>query len=70
MLKREEGIIRRGIEFLKEVKLELEKVAWPSRAELLGSTSVVIFSVILMAVFLGVVDLIFSKGIEYLIKWQ
>jgi preprotein translocase subunit SecE len=44
------------VQFLKEVKIELKKVTWPSRKEAIGSTAVVIILVILVAIFLGLVD--------------
>ena len=53
--------------FLAEVKAEVMKVAWPSRAEALGGTAVVVVVVLLMAVFLGVVDAILSKIVQGLI---
>ncbi|MEF3254980.1 MAG: preprotein translocase subunit SecE [Deferribacterales bacterium] len=55
------------INFIKEVKEELKKVVWPSREETVGTTTVVIVFVILMAVFLGVVDVALSKIIEFIV---
>ncbi len=42
--------------FLGEVKTELKKCTWPTRQELLGSTMVVVVSVIILAVFVGLSD--------------
>jgi preprotein translocase subunit SecE len=44
-------------QFLAEAKVELKKVTWPSRKELLSTTGVVIILVILISFFLGIVDL-------------
>jgi preprotein translocase subunit SecE len=44
-------------QFLAEAKVELKKVTWPTRKELLSTTAVVIILVILVAFFLGIVDL-------------
>lgn len=55
-------------DFLKEVKIELKKVVFPSRDEILGSTWVVIFTVILVSVFLGIVDLGLSRLVQFTIK--
>ncbi len=52
-------------EFFKEVKIELKKVVFPQRDEILGSTWVVIFTVITVSVFLGIVDL----GLSKLVSW-
>jgi preprotein translocase subunit SecE len=51
-------------QFFREVRVELKKVTWPSRKETIASTSVVLITVILVAFFLGVVDL----GLSHLIK--
>lgn len=48
-------------EFFREVKLEIKKVVFPSRDELIGSTWVVIITVIVISLFLGMVDLGLSK---------
>jgi len=43
-------------QFLREAKVELKKVKWPTRKELLASTAVVIVLTLLVAFFLGLVD--------------
>ena len=48
-------------EFFREVKVEIKKVGFPSRDELLGSTRVVIVTVLAVSLFLGIVDLGLSK---------
>ena len=47
--------------FLRESRAELRKVTWPTRNELITYTAVVIVSTAICALFLGVVDLIFSQ---------
>lgn len=42
--------------FLGEVKAELKKCTWPTRQELLGSTMVVVVSVLILSVFVGLSD--------------
>jgi len=51
-------------EFFREVKIEIKKVVYPSREELMGSTWVVIFTAIVISVFLGIVDLGLSKIVK------
>ncbi len=51
-------------QFFREVRIELKKVTWPSRKETVASTSVVLITVILIAFYLGIVDL----GLSRLIK--
>ncbi len=48
-------------EFFREVKIELKKVVFPAKDELIGSTWVVIITVIVISLFLGMVDLVLSK---------
>lgn len=55
------NIVNKSIGFVKEVKVELTKVSWSSRQEVIGSTAVVIVITFLMAVFIGVIDLVLSK---------
>jgi preprotein translocase subunit SecE len=47
----------KGIQFLRESKVELKKVSWPSRKETMASTVVVIVLVIIVSAFLGLVDM-------------
>lgn len=48
-------------EFFRDVKIEVRKVVFPSKDELIGSTWVVIITVIVVSLFLGVVDLVLTK---------
>jgi preprotein translocase subunit SecE len=51
-------------QFLKEAKIELRKVTWPTPKQTLASTSVVIIVVVIISLFLGVVDFGLSKIIR------
>jgi preprotein translocase subunit SecE len=48
-------------EFLNEVKIETKKVVFPTKDELIGSTWVVIITIIIISLFLGIVDLTLIK---------
>jgi len=48
-------------EFFRDVKVEVKKVVFPTKEELIGSTWVVIITVIVISLFLGVVDLGLTK---------
>jgi preprotein translocase subunit SecE len=63
-VKPKDNIFSKSAQFLREVKVELKKVTWPSRKQTVGSTVVVIVLVMLISLFLGVVDL----GISSLIR--
>jgi preprotein translocase SecE subunit len=49
-----------------EVVVELKKVTWPNSQETRGATLVVIVTVFIMALFLGVFDLIWSNIMDML----
>ncbi|UCH00557.1 MAG: preprotein translocase subunit SecE [Deltaproteobacteria bacterium] len=51
-------------QFLVDAKVELKKVTWPTKKELLSATAVVLLLVILIAFFLGIVDLGLVKIIK------
>ena len=61
-------MIAKAIQFLSEVKSEVNKVTWPSKKEAMGGTAVVLVVVFFMAVFLGLVDVLLSKIVEALLK--
>ena len=60
-------MITKALEFLTEVKAEVNKVTWPSRREALGGTAVVLVVVLLMATFLGIIDAILSRIVQSII---
>lgn len=55
-------------QFFREVKIEAFKVAYPSREELIGSTWVVIITVLVMSVFLGMIDMSLSRLVEIALR--
>src|SRR5437016_13966555 len=60
--KREEPRAQGGIgQFLRDVYDELRKVVWPTAGELYRYTLVVIFTVILLGIFIGGTDYILAE---------
>lgn len=53
--------IDRAKEFLAESRQELKKVTWPTKQQTTTSTWVVLVVTFVLAIFLGLVDLVFSK---------
>jgi preprotein translocase subunit SecE len=49
--------LEQALQFLREVKVELKKVTWPSRKQTIGSTVVGIILVMILSFFLGAVDI-------------
>ena len=62
------GYIDKGLQFLREVKVELKKVVWPSRKQTIGSTVVVLILTMIISVFLGMVDIGLSSLIRVVLK--
>jgi preprotein translocase subunit SecE len=54
-------MLKKSIQFIKDVKVEFTKVSWPSREELIQSTMVVIVVSLIVAAFIGLVDLGLNK---------
>lgn len=52
------------IRFFQESYAELKKVTWPSREDVGASTRIVIISTALIAIALGLVDLVIFQAIE------
>jgi preprotein translocase subunit SecE len=62
------GVVARVQEFTREVLAEFRKVTWPSRAELLNSTAVVIVVTVVLAFFLGGVDVVLARAVERILR--
>jgi len=57
-------ILNRIITFLKEVKVELKKVNWPTKQETIKYTLIVIGVSFAVAIFLGGLDFVFTWLID------
>jgi len=62
------GVIQSLREYVKDVRVEMTKVSWPTREELRQHTMVVIVMVVMVAVFIGIVDRGLSYAFEALLK--
>lgn len=51
----------RLIRFAREVRIEMGKVTYPPRPELIQATSVVIVAVTIAAIYIGLLDLVWSS---------
>jgi preprotein translocase subunit SecE len=60
--------IAEGRAFLTEVRTELKKVTWPSRAEVQSTTLVVIATSIFFGFYLWGLDLVFSRILSLVLK--
>lgn len=60
-------MLKKIITFLDEVRLEMKKVNWPTRQDTIRYTVIVIGISLVLAVFLGGFDYLFSTGLNKLI---
>jgi len=63
-------MFKKVAEFFQEVKLEIKKVVFPTRKEVIGSTWVVIVTVLISAVFLWMADMLAANIITRAILRQ
>jgi len=56
--------MKKLIQFIEESYIELRKVTWPSKEQVINYTVAVIFISIVVALFLGSLDMFFSSIIE------
>ena len=60
-------IMNKAIQFVSQAKAELRKVTWPTRKQTLASTGVVMVIVAIMALYLGIIDLILAKVVKFIL---
>ncbi|HEX4906806.1 MAG TPA: preprotein translocase subunit SecE [Acidimicrobiales bacterium] len=53
-------------QFVREVRGELRKVAWPSREEIVRFSIIVFVTVVVLTAFVALVDYLSTEGILYL----
>lgn len=49
---------------------ELKKVTWPSRAETIRLTSVVIGVSLIIGLYIGIIDILLARGLEFVTKFR
>ena len=53
-------------QFLRDVRVEMSKVTWPTRSDLIQSTWVVLVAVAIAAAYIFALDTVFSRGLSYI----
>ena len=66
--KKKPNVLDKSLQFLREVKVELKKVTWPSRKQAIGYTVVVVILAMIISLFLGVVDIGLSGLIRVILN--
>lgn len=60
-------IIQKVTQFLKEAKVELKKVVWPTPKQTMASTAVVIIIVFIVSIYLGIIDFALAKLVKFIL---
>jgi len=60
--------VNKVINYLKEVKLELSKVTWPKKNQVIKLTLIVFVISAIVAIYVGGLDFIFTKALEFIVK--
>lgn len=60
--------VKAAIEFLKEVRLELSKVIWPKREEVIKLTLTVLIISAIVGLYVGALDFSFTKLLEFFVS--
>jgi len=61
--------MKKLLQFLKEARLELKKVSWPNRKEIVGATTLVVVLSVMAGLCLGLLDVIFFQMMSRLIRF-
>ena len=62
------GPIQRSKNFVDDVRNEMDKVTWPSKEELKASTTVTIIFLAIIAVIVGIMDVVFQNVVLWLLR--
>ena len=62
------GQENRVVRYVRETRGEIRKVTWPTRQESQRLTAIVLGVTALMALFLGILDFMFSNAVQGLVR--
>lgn len=60
--------MKKLVKFLKEVRVELRKVRWPTKSQTMKLTTVVLFITLVVAFYIGALDFVFAKIMEVILR--
>ena len=61
-----ENVFKRFRKYLHDVRIELKKVVWPNRQEVIASTLVVVVTLVFFAGYTAILDAVFSQAITFI----
>jgi len=56
--------------FATDVVNELKKVTWPTKAETIRLTTIVIIVSLIIGTYVGIIDILLAKGLEFVTKFR
>jgi len=56
-------------QFFNDVRNEMRKVSWPARNEVTATTVVVVVAVFFFGLYLGLVDYLLGRGLDWVLKY-
>lgn len=56
--------------FATDIIEELKKVTWPTKKETIRLTSVVILISLIIGIYVGIIDVLLTKGLEIITKFR
>jgi len=59
--------VQKITQFVKEARVELKKVTWPTPKQTMASTAVVIILVFILSVILGIFDFVLAKAVKLIL---
>lgn len=59
-----------GQNFATDIVEELKKVTWPTKKETIRLTSVVILISLIIGIYVGIIDVLLTKGLEIITKFR
>jgi preprotein translocase subunit SecE len=68
-LKSLETWIQNAKKFYADVRIEMKKVTWPSRQEVVGTTVIVIIAVFILGIYLAVVDELSFRALAWIMRY-
>ena len=54
--------------FFSEVRAEMQKVTWPTREEIVGSTAVVLTTMLILSTFIGSCDFVLAHALKVILR--
>ena len=60
-------VVQKITQFIKEARIELKKVTWPTPKQTMASTAVVIILVFILSVILGIFDFVLAKAVKFIL---